>query len=240
MKKLVIIPAFNESETIAQVIRGIQEENLGIDIIVVNDGSTDHTSVVASDAGVKVISMPFNMGVGAAMRAGFLYAHENNYDAAIQFDGDGQHFPADISTILDGLANSNIVIGNRFHHKGAYSISNSRLIAIKTLSFIVSKLISTKISDPTSGCRSADKSAINFFSKNYPNEYLNDTIASAVLAHKSGLSISEKPVTMQVRQGGKPSQSHIRAIFHLMRTTIVIFIIAIRRPIPFEPDLRKK
>jgi len=240
MKKLVIIPAFNESETIEKVIRGIQEATRDIDIIVVNDGSTDGTSLAATKAGVKVINMPFNMGVGAAMRAGFLYAYENNYDAAIQFDGDGQHFPADIPTILDGLSNSNIVIGNRFHHQGVYTISKSRLVAIRILSFIVSNLVKTKISDPTSGCRSADKSAISFFSKFYPNEYLNDTITSVVLAHKSGLSISEKPVTMQVRQGGKPSQSRIRAIFHLIRTTLVIFIIAIRRPILFDLDLREK
>ena len=239
MKRLVIIPAFNEGQTIAGVIGGVQELLTDLDIVVVNDGSTDETSIAASTTGVKVINLPFNMGVGAAMRAGFLYAHENNYDAAIQFDGDGQHSPADIPAIFDGLARTNVVIGNRFHAKGSYSISKSRLVAIKILSFIVSRLVNTKITDPTSGCRSADKRAIGFFSRYYPNEYLNDTIASVVLAHKSGLSISEHAVTMQGRQGGEPSQSQVRAIFHLIRTTLVIFIIAIRKPVYVKPGLEK-
>ena len=228
-RALVAIPAWNERGSIANVITKVREHRPDADILVVNDGSTDDTAVLAEAAGATVVSLPFNVGVGGAMRTAFLYAKRHGYEALVQVDADGQHDPADLNHVLDGLDSADVVVGTRFHEKSTYFVGGPRRWAMVLLSKALSRMNGSEISDPTSGFRSAGPRAIALFSIEYPADYLGDTVGSLAIAIRRGLVIHETPVTMYFRQAGRPSKNAIWSALYLGRATLAIIATSVKR-----------
>ncbi|MDC4232647.1 glycosyltransferase family 2 protein [Actinomyces sp. B33] len=229
---LVIIPAWNEEEVLAGVLREVLTSVQGVaDVLVVSDGSTDRTARIARDAGVAVLDLPLNLGVGGAMRAGYLYAARHDYDYAVQLDADGQHDPAEIPALLDRSRSegADLVIGARFAGKGDYSVRGPRHWAMKVLSVILSRVCGTRLTDTTSGFKLCTRRAIGLFSRDYPAEYLGDTIEALVLASRRGLVIRQEPVEMRPRAGGEPSHDPLKAAVFLIRAFLALGV-ALSRP----------
>ena len=230
MSLLVVIPAFNEENSIGNVIQDIRIHIPTASILVVDDGSKDKTVEIAEAAKVNVLSLPFNVGVGGALRAGFLYAHRNSFTQVLQIDADGQHRAEHAKIILESADGYDIVIGSRFaESKNNYEASFLRRLAIRLLSAAISKICKTKLTDVTSGFRLSSSSAIELFMKDYPVEYLGDTVESLVIAHKSGLYIKEVPVLMSKREFGSPSQNIIKSSWYLLRAFLVIILSLMHR-----------
>lgn len=230
---LVIMPAWNEAATVADTISEILHANNGYHVLVVNDGSTDSTSSRARSAGATVVDLPFNMGVGGAMRTGFRYAQRHGYSRVVQVDADGQHDPKDIEAVLGGLEHADISIGARFTEKGTYKVSGPRRLAMIFLASVVSQLARTRLNDVTSGFRAANSKAIVQYLDHYPAEYLGDTIDSLVVAIKSGCRVTQVPVEMRVRQGGRPSHNPFQAAVYLMRSVFaLLFALSRKRSSP--------
>jgi glycosyltransferase involved in cell wall biosynthesis len=227
---LVIVPAWNEERNVGITVAEIQAALPSADLLVVDDGSTDATSVVAEAAGARVLILPFNMGVGGAMRAGYAYAQREGYDAAIQVDADGQHNPVDIQRVLGGLAEADIAIGARFADVGDYRATGPRRWAMTFLARILSRVARTPLTDVTSGFRAANRRAIDQYVRYYPAEYLGDTIDSLVAAVHAGLSVTQVPVAMRPRMHGKPSQNVVGSAVYLMRSVMALGLAIARRP----------
>ena len=204
------------------VIMKVRSHQPGVDILVVDDGSTDQTAACARDAGATVISLPFNVGVGGAMRTAFLFAKREGYEAIVQVDADGQHDPADLQRLLDGLSEADIVVGTRFHPESTYFVGGPRRWAMVLLSKALSSMNKGTISDPTSGFRSAGPRAISLFALEYPADYLGDTVGSLAIAIRRGLVVHETPVTMYFRQFGRPSKNAVWSALYLGRATLAI------------------
>lgn len=228
---LVIIPAFNEQEALPSVLDEIHATLPEADVLVVNDGSTDRTSQVARRGDTMVLDLALNLGVGGAMRAGYRFASREGYDVAVQVDADGQHDPADVRLILDGLSEqeADVVVGARFSGRGSYAVRGPRRWAMGILAVILSRIARTKLVDTTSGFRAANRRAIELFAAEYPAEYLGDTVESLVIACRAGLRVRQVPVHMRPRAGGAPSQSPLRAAVFLGRALLAL-LIALSRP----------
>ena len=231
-RTLVAIPAWNEEGSIAEVIGRIQLHEPDVDILVVNDGSTDSTALVAADAGAIVVSLPFNVGVGGAMRTAFLYASRQGYQAIVQVDADGQHEPAELHALIAGLDHDDIVVGTRFHPNSTYNVKGPRRWAMRLLSRALSKMAKSPITDPTSGFRSAGPRAIQLFHRNYPAEYLGDTVGSLAIAIRTGLTVGETPVTMYYREIGRPSKNAVWSTLYLGRASLALLVNALKRTAP--------
>jgi glycosyltransferase involved in cell wall biosynthesis len=232
----VAIPAWNEQESIAEVISMIRRRHPIAEILVVDDGSTDATQQIARKCGAVVLSLPFNVGVGGAMRAAFLYARREGFEAVVQVDADGQHDPADLSRLFDGLGEADIVVGSRFHPHSMYFVGGPRKWAMVLLSKALSRMNKSPISDPTSGFRAAGPRAISLFSTNYPAEYLGDTVGSLSIAIRNGLIIRETPVTMYYRAHGRPSKNALWSALYLGRATLALIATILKKPRPSKSD----
>ena len=229
---LIAIPAWNEEACIADVIKKVREHRPDVDILVVDDGSQDSTASLARDAGATVVSLPFNVGVGGAMRTAFLYGQRHGYRAVAQVDADGQHDPADLDRILEGLESADIVVGTRFHTDSMYFVGGPRRWAMVLLSKALSRMNRGTISDPTSGFRSAGPRAIELFAAEYPADYLGDTVGSLAIAIRQGMVIHEAPVTMYFRQTGRPSKNALWSALYLGRATLAILATSLKRGTP--------
>ncbi|MDR2929414.1 MAG: glycosyltransferase family 2 protein [Propionibacteriaceae bacterium] len=228
-KTLIIMPAWNEEEVIASTLAELKSHHLRYDIAVVDDGSLDSTVELARQAGAIVIPLPFNLGVGGAMRCGYEYARRHGYDRAIQVDADGQHDPQDIDLVLAGLDQADISIGARFAQKGAYTVHGPRRWAMVVLAWVLSRLSHVRLTDVTSGFRAANRTAIEQYCRYYPVEYLGDTIDSLVMAVRSGLTVTQVPVEMRARQGGAPSNNPFKAMVYLVRSLFSLAIALTQR-----------
>jgi glycosyltransferase involved in cell wall biosynthesis len=221
-RTLVAIPAWNEEGSIAEVIGKVRAHRPDADILVVSDGSTDRTADLARAAGATVAVLPFNVGVGGAMRTAFLHAARNGYRAMVQVDADGQHEPAELDALIDGLDDADIVVGNRFHPGSTYDVRGPRRWAMRLLSWALSRMAGSPISDTTSGFRSAGPRAIALFAVEYPAEYLGDTVGSLTIAIRHGLTVREAPVTMYYREYGRPSKNALWSALYLGRATLAL------------------
>ena len=228
-KFLIAIPAFNEEGTIAHVIENCKRALPSARILVVDDGSRDNTAAVARKLEVDVLELPFNLGVGGAMRAAFSFAIAKDFDFIVQVDADGQHNPFEIEKLIHEIGNFDVIIGSRFLEENHYKIERRRRFAIRTIVLYLRLLTKVNVSDPTSGFRLSNKKAISFFSETYPVEYLGDTVGSVVLGKAAGLRFTECAALMRPRQGGIPSQSNWKSITHLMRTLLFISMMVSRR-----------
>jgi glycosyltransferase involved in cell wall biosynthesis len=226
---LVVIPALNEAASVGGVVGEVRAALPDADVLVVDDGSTDRTAVVARAAGAMVVRLPINLGVGGAMRAGFRLAWRRGYDAVVQVDGDGQHDPAYLPVLLAALADADVVVGARFAGVGVYRVRGPRAWAMKVLSRVVGWIVGARLTDVTSGFRAADRRAIGVFATHYPAEYLGDTVESLVIPRRTGLTVAQVPVAMRPRGGGVASQSILGSIVYLGRATMALGLALIRR-----------
>lgn len=234
---LAVVPALNEAATVAAVVAATRAE-LGADVLVVDDGSSDATAAEAAKAGAVVARHPFNLGVGVAMRTGFRHATRHGYDALVQVDGDGQHPPAEavplIARVLAGEAD--IVVGSRFAGSGPppYPVSVARRAAMRLLARRVSRRLGVTITDATSGLRAFGPAAIDRLAVAYPGAYLSDTVETLLLAGQWGLEVEEVAVTMHPRAAGEASAGGWRSSYHLARILVVMALFDVRRPLHEE------
>ncbi|WCN84424.1 glycosyltransferase family 2 protein [Micromonospora sp. LH3U1] len=228
-RTLIIIPALNESGSIADVVGEVRGELPSVDVLVVDDGSTDRTAAVAAAAGARVAKLPYNLGVGGAMRLGYRYARDHDYDVAIQIDADGQHDPRYVPKLVDLLEDNDLVIGARFAGEGDYNVRGPRRWAMVMLSAVLSRVAHTKLTDTTSGFRAANRRVIEMFATWYPAEYLGDTVETLVHTARRGYRIRQVPVAMRKRMAGTPSHSPARAMIYLGRAFAVLTLALIRR-----------
>ncbi|MGW0433486.1 glycosyltransferase family 2 protein [Micromonospora sp. NPDC003197] len=226
---LIVIPALNEAGSIGDVVREVRGELPTVDVLVVDDGSTDRTSQVAASAGAVVAKLPFNLGVGGAMRLGYRYAREHDYDVAIQVDADGQHDPRYIPKLVDALDTADLVIGARFAGEGDYRVRGPRRWAMIMLSGVISRVAGTRLTDTTSGFRAANRKLIDMFATWYPVEYLGDTVETLVHTARRGHQVRQVPVAMRKRMAGNPSQSPAKAMIYLGRAFAVLLLALVRR-----------
>lgn len=229
---LVIIPAYNEEGSIERVIEDIRLHLPDADILIVNDGSTDLTSKRAKACEAIVLDLPFNLGIGGAMQAGYQYAYEKGYDIAIQVDADGQHDPKEIPKILQALNEKKVdmMIGSRFLGDSEFKSSITRRMGISIFSGVISMIVGQKITDPTSGFRAANRKAIQLFASNYPQDYPEPEVV--VLLHQCRLKMEEVSVGMNERYYGESSITKIRSIYYMVKVLLAIFVDCFKKP-PF-------
>jgi glycosyltransferase involved in cell wall biosynthesis len=225
---LIVLPAFNEEESVGGVLQEIRSKLPGARCLVVNDGSNDNTTAVARQAGARVAVLPFNLGVGGAMRLGFKYAIENGFDNVVQIDSDGQHDPASVPALLAQLDKADLVIGARFAGDGDYQVRGLRKLAMRTLAVILTRMAGTPLSDTTSGFKACGPRAVRLFAEHFPAEYLGDTIEALVIASRSGCVITQVPVSMRPRAGGQPSHNPLKAATYLGRALFALGFALVR------------
>jgi glycosyltransferase involved in cell wall biosynthesis len=226
---LIVIPAFNEGESIGKVIAEVRAELPTVDVLVVDDGSIDDTSAVARVAGAIVTTLPYNLGVGGARRLGYLYALRHDYDVAVQLDADGQHDPRNVPELVRALDSADLVIGARFAGEGDYHARGPRWWAMWLLSFVLSRLARTRLTDTTSGFRACGRPLIEGYARWLPVEYLGDTIDTTVWAARNGYTVRQVPVAMRARMAGTPSASPIKATMYLLRAMITLLLALVRK-----------
>lgn len=225
---LVIVPAYNEEESLPAVLAEIREAVPDAEILVVNDGSTDATSRVAHAAGVLVADLPINLGIGGAMQTGYRLAQARGHSIAVQVDADGQHDPREIPRILEPIrgGRASLVVGSRYVAPTGYMSSPLRRFGTALLSWIVSTLTGVTMHDTTSGFRAADRRVIDAYARHYPVDY--PEVESLVYVHRQGLRIVEVPVSMRERSGGRSSITARRAIYYMAKVPIASVIGALR------------
>ncbi|WP_298804256.1 glycosyltransferase family 2 protein [uncultured Pseudokineococcus sp.] len=226
---LVVVPAYNEAAALPATLAEISSCAPGVDVLVVDDGSTDDTRLVARGRGVPVLVLPFNLGVGGAVRAGYRYALRCGYGAVVQVDADGQHDPADVERLVAGLAEANVVVGARFADRGTFETSRARRLAMTLLARTISTIARHRLTDTTSGFKAVDRKALAFYAANFPAEYLGDTVEALVMGARAGLVIRQVPVEMRQRRAGTPSQRSWKAGLYLGRAVVALFMALIRR-----------
>jgi glycosyltransferase involved in cell wall biosynthesis len=226
---IVFIPAWNEEENLPGVLDALHARLPDVDVLVVDDGSGDHTARVARRAGAIVCQLPYNLGVGGAMRAGYRYALRHGYDIAVQVDADGQHDPTYLKALIDELDTADIVVGARFAGEGDYRARGPRRWAMRLLAYTLTRLAHHPLTDVTSGFRAANRRAIGIFADHYPAEYLGDTVESLVIAIRSGCTVRQVPVSMRIRAGGRASQTPGRAAIYLLRAVVALGLALVRR-----------
>lgn len=226
---LAVIPAWNEEQCVGEVVAELREHHPALDILVIDDGSGDSTALQAQIAGALVCRLPFNLGVGGAMRAGYRYAYRMGYTAVVQVDADGQHDPRYLSALLTCLdGDADIVIGARFAGVGSYAARGPRRWAMSVLAIVLSRLAGTRLTDVTSGFRVANRRAIEVFALHYPAEYLGDTVESLVIALRTGCRVKQTPVEMRCRAGGNASQTTLQATVYLLRAMVALSLALVR------------
>ncbi|MEA2366599.1 MAG: hypothetical protein QOE69_1165 [Thermoleophilaceae bacterium] len=231
--RLAVVPAYNESATILDVLRRMREEAPDYDVLVVDDGSTDRTAELAESAGAEVLRLPFNLGIGGAVQAGFVFASENGYDYMVQVDGDGQHDPAELARLtaaMDGDRTLDMVCGSRFLEQSDYRAPVTRRTGIHIFAFLLSRISGERITDPTSGFRLYNKRAISLFARDYPHDY--PEVEAVLMVHFHQLEMKEVPVRMFQRGGGVSSISSGKSIYYMVKVLLAIFIgLARARPV---------
>lgn len=224
MKVLVIIPAYNEAENIVNTVNELTSECPDVDYIIVNDCSQDNTKQICESHGFNYISLPINLGIGGGIQTGYKYAVEYGYDVAIQFDGDGQHNAQYISSLVEPIekGEASLVIGSRFIDKEGFQTSFMRRMGIGLLGFALRICGGVKITDATSGFRAVSKDLIEFFAKNYAQDYPEPE--SIIAARLSGFSIKEVPVVMNERTAGVSSINPLKSVYYMIKVTLAILM----------------
>ena len=229
MRALAIIPAFNEADAIGKVVDEVLAFDPGLDVLVVDDASHDGTRERARQHGARVLRLPFNLGIGGAVQAGFRYAALKGYDVVVRVDGDGQHDPAELgplmAVVLSGRAD--ICVGSRFAEGEGYRSSATRRIGIRVLASTVSLLTRQRVTDTTSGFQVLNRKAILLFAQDYPHDY--PEVEAAVMMHKHRLRLLELPVRMRERAAGKSSIRGAHTVYYMAKVMLAILIGALRR-----------
>jgi glycosyltransferase involved in cell wall biosynthesis len=239
LKRIAIVPALNEEQTVGGVIDEIRAFDPGFDIVVVDDGSTDRTAGVAADRGAYVLRLPFNLGIGGAVQTGYRFAFERGYDLAVQIDGDGQHDPRQLPAILEPVLNgeTDLCVGSRFTGDGAYRSSFARRLGSRIFARVVSAIVRQKVTDTTSGFRAVNRKGIALFAADYPHDY--PEVEATVMCVKHKLRLREVPVAMRERGGGASSITAFRSVYYMTKVLLAIFVGLFRRyAVPLEEEHR--
>jgi glycosyltransferase involved in cell wall biosynthesis len=237
LNKLAIVPAYNEADMVGRVVRDIQREAPGFDVLVVDDGSTDETAERAGTEGAVVISHPYNLGIGGAVQSGYKYALRHDYDVAVQVDGDGQHKPEYLPKMLEALQTSgeqaDMVYGSRFRGDPGYKVPLGRRAGNMIFSVVLSALTRQKITDPTSGFRMTNRRGIELFARDYPHDY--PEVEALLMLHAHHLRIHEVHVRMNARGFGSSSIDYPRSAYYMVKVMLALFVgLFRRRPTPVE------
>ena len=224
MKKLIIIPAYNESENIEKTIKDIRKNAPGFDYIIINDCSTDNTLEILKKNHFEYLNLPVNLGIGGAVQSGYRYAYYHGYDMAVQFDGDGQHNAAYLDAMAEKLKESkaDMVIGSRFIKKEGFQSSGVRRVGIRFFTRLIKMLTGKMITDPTSGMRIVNRKLLKLFSDDYPKDYPEPESTVTVLS--KGYKVEEIPVIMNEREGGVSSISMLNGVYYMIKVSIAILI----------------
>jgi glycosyltransferase involved in cell wall biosynthesis len=224
LKLLVIIPAFNEQDSISSVVTSLKQAIPQADYVVINDSSTDNTEKICKDNHYNYISLPDNLGIGGGVQTGYKYALMNDYDIAVQMDGDGQHDPRYIKALIKPIEESqaDMVVGSRFIEKTGFQSTSSRRLGINFLKWLIYLCCGVKVSDTTSGFRACGKGLIAYFAVQYAQDYPEpEAIIAAVI---NGFKIKEVPVEMLERQGGKSSINTFESIYYMIKVSLAIIV----------------
>lgn len=224
VKVLIIIPAYNESENIENVIKHLTSQAPQYDYLVINDGSTDDTLKICEREGLNYLDLPINLGIGGAVQAGYVYAYKNDYDIAVQMDGDGQHDIAYLEDMLEPIlaGEADIVIGSRFLRKEGYQSSQSRRIGIGILSILIRLTTGKRIMDVTSGFRAVNRRFIDIYAKDYPTDYPEPEAIVTAVMHRG--RVVEVPVRMKAREGGTSSITWRKSVYYMIKVTLAILV----------------
>ena len=234
---LAVVPAYNEAATITAVVEGLHRHTPQLDVVVIDDGSTDDTARLAEAAGARVLQLPFNLGIGGAVQAGFKYADEQGYGYMVQVDGDGQHDPREIGKLfaaLDGPDRADMICGTRFATATGYIAPISRRTGIHVFAFLLSRLLRQPVTDPTSGFRLYNRRAIALFARDYPHDY--PEVEAVLMLHHHRLTMREVPVRMLQRGGGVSSITGSgKSFYYMVKVLLALFVgLGRRRAVP-EP-----
>ncbi|MCI8835699.1 MAG: glycosyltransferase family 2 protein [Ruminococcus sp.] len=229
MKKLIIIPAYNESENIEKTVQAIEKEAPDFEYVIINDCSQDETKRICEKNHYNVVNLPINLGIGGAVQTGYRYGYEEGYDLAVQVDGDGQHDPGFLKSMAEYLTEQNLdmVIGSRFIRKEGFQSSGARRIGIKYFTVLIQMLTGQKITDPTSGLRMINRDVMKIFAYDYPKDYPEPESVVAILRRKK--KVAELPVIMKAREGGVSSISPKKSVYYMIKVTLAILIEWIRK-----------
>jgi glycosyltransferase involved in cell wall biosynthesis len=227
---LAVVPAYNEAASVGGVVRRIRASCPEFDVLVVDDGSTDATAEAATDAGARVMRLPFNLGIGGTVQSGFKFAEEHGYDRMVQVDGDGQHEPEEIHRLMaamDAEPEIDMVCGSRFLSPDlTYPSPVSRRTGIHIFAFLLSRIVGQRVSDPTSGFRLCNRQAIRLFARDYPHDY--PEVEAVLMLHFHRLRMREVPVQMYERGGGVSSISSGKSVEYMLKVLLAIFIGLVR------------
>jgi glycosyltransferase involved in cell wall biosynthesis len=237
-KLLAIVPAYNEAGAILATVEDIHTYAPEFDVLVVDDGSTDDTAVLARAAGARVIRHPFNLGIGGAVQSGYQFALDHAYDVAVQVDGDGQHDARQIELLLAELRRRpdlNMVTGSRFLAEDGrgYRSSVTRRIGIRVFSGVLSAVCRRRITDPTSGFRMTDRRGIELFARDYPHDY--PEVEAVLMSHSHRLNVTEIPVRMRPRQTGRSSIRSTHSGYYMIKVLLAVFVGLLRSRPDVEP-----
>ena len=234
-RRLAVVPAYNEAQTVGGVVAALQREAPGWDVLVIDDGSTDETAAIAAFAGARVVRHPFNLGIGGAVQSGFRFARDEGYDLMVQVDGDGQHDPSEIQRLTDQRTSDpslDMVCGSRFLSDDyRYPAPVSRRTGIHLFAFLLSRIIGQRVSDPTSGFRLYNARAIGLFARDYPHDY--PEVEAVLMLHHHRLTMQEVPVRMFERGGGRSSIRSGKSAYYMIKVLLAITVgLVRRRPVP--------
>jgi hypothetical protein len=236
VRRIAIVPAFNEEGAVGRVIDGIRAYDQGLEIVVVDDGSSDRTADVARARGAHVLRLPFNLGIGGAVQTGFRYAFENGFDLAVRLDGDGQHDPQQLDAVVAPVlcGDVDIAVGSRYLSESeGYQSSAPRRIGIRILANTVSLLTRQRITDPTSGFQALNRKAITLFAADYPHDY--PEVEALVLVVRHRLRLCEVPVAMRPRTTGQSSIRAASSVYYMVKVLLALFVGSFRRNVvPLE------
>lgn len=224
-KRLAIVPALNEADSIAQVVGRLHTDAPDFDVLVIDDGSVDNTASAAEAAGARVLIHPINLGIGGAVQSGYQFALANGYEMAVQVDGDGQHPPAELAKLVARLEAEpavDMVTGSRFLGEGDYAQTFARKLGGSLFSFVLSLITRQRVTDPTSGFRLANRKAIGLFAHDYPHDY--PEVEAILMMHRHELTTAEVPVRMDQREGGTSSITPLHSGYYMLKVFLAVFV----------------
>jgi hypothetical protein len=233
---LAVIPAYNEAETIVDVVLALRAQAPRFDALVIDDGSTDSTALLAYGAGATVLKLPFNVGIGGAVQTGFVYAREHGYDFLAQVDADGQHDSVELERLIETMDEETVdmVCGSRFLTEDyRYPAPISRRTGIHIFAFLLSRITGMRVSDPTSGFRLYNRRAIELFAENYPHDY--PEVEAVLILHHHRLRMREVPVRMYARGGGSSSIGTGKSAYYMFKVLLALFVGLGRRRMAIDP-----
>ena len=229
-RMVAVVPAYNEEGAIGRLLDEIRDFDVELDVVVLDDCSTDDTAAVAEAHGATVLRLPFNVGIGGAVQTGFRYALEQGYARAVRLDGDGQHDPSELPKLLAPIerGEADLVIGSRFvDANGSYRPPFARRLGIRVFARLVSLLGGQKVTDTTSGFLALDRAGIELFAREYPHDY--PEVEATLVALRSGLRLQQVQVDMRERETGTSSITFVRSLYYIVKVMLALLVASVRR-----------